>query len=135
MLSSECRGPGKPTGHPRKQVSFTLFTAWWDQYLSVPLQIVTTISSLTVIPMVSFVGGWVLLWRPQVGCVGNTSLEWELTPHRLMSCSASHSAFTGTTYSKYWPSVFQKLTARTFSYIPSLYKCLSLYNTRRRLSS
>lgn len=106
-----------------------------DQCLSVRSQTVTTATSLTVIPMVAFVGGWVLLWRQQVGRVGDTSLAWELAPHHLVSCSASHSAFTGTIYSKHWPSVSQKPTARTSPHIPALCKRFSPHNPQRRLSS
>lgn len=106
-----------------------------DQCLNVWSQTVTTATSLTVIPMVAFVGGWVLLWRQQVGRVGDTSLAWELAPHHLVSCSASHSAFTGTIYSKHWPSVSQKPTARTSPHIPALCKRFSPHNPQRRLSS
>lgn len=106
-----------------------------DQCLSVRSQTVTTATSLTGILMVAFVGDGVLLWRQQVGRVGDTSLAWELAPHHLVSCSASHSAFTGTIYSKHWPSVSQKLTARTSWHIPALCKHLSPHNPQRRLSS
>lgn len=41
---------------------------------------------LTVIPMVIFVGGWVLLWRPQVGGVGDTSSGVEADSHHGLFC-------------------------------------------------
>lgn len=106
-----------------------------DQHLSVRSQTVTIATSLIVIPMVALVGGWVLLRRQQVGRVGDTSSAWELAPHHLVSCSASHSAFTGTIYSKHWPSVCQKLTGRTSPHIPAFCKRLSPHNPQRRLSS
>jgi hypothetical protein len=85
--------------------------------------------NLTVIPMVTFVGGWVLLRRMQVGGAGHTSFVVEVSPTPIMVCSASHTAFTGSMYSKHWPSVFQNRTTRTFPHIPALYKYLFLHHT------